>query len=188
MAIWFVLVIGAFMFIWIVTGASDTITTTVLALLGIGATTALGAAAIDTRETDAASTKLLTRLRDKGDVDLKIAAVEAGADWNRDPVKANDWASLVTLRDKALADIEKLKAVLQPPRSRGWWNDLILDEDGGHSFHRFQIVVWTIVLVFLFLYSVWSRLSMPEFSTTLLAVMGISGGTYLGFKFPENQS
>jgi hypothetical protein len=69
-----------------------------------------------------------------------------------------------------------------------WWSDLIRDEDGGHSFHRFQICVWTIVLVFLFLNSVWSRLSMPEFSATLLAVMGISGCTYPGFKIPENQA
>jgi len=188
MAIWFVLVIGAFMFIWIVTGASDTITPTVLALLGIGATTALGAAAIDTRETNAASGKLVGRLREKGDIDLKIAAVEAATDWKKDPAKVSEWASLISLHDKAAADIEKLKAVLQPPRSRGWWSDLIRDEDGGHSFHRFQIFVWTIVLVFLFLYSVWSRLSMPEFSATLLAVMGISGGTYLGFKIPENQA
>jgi hypothetical protein len=26
---------------------------------------------------------------------------------------------------------------------------------------------------------------MPDFSTTLLALMGISGGTYLAFKVPE---
>jgi hypothetical protein len=29
---------------------------------------------------------------------------------------------------------------------------------------------------------------MPEFSTTLLALMGISSGTYLGFKIPERQN
>ncbi|MBC7789818.1 MAG: hypothetical protein H7Z74_07715 [Anaerolineae bacterium] len=188
MAIWFVLVIGAFVFIWIVTGASDTITPTVLALLGIGAGTALGAAALDTRETNAASAKLVTRLREKADISQRISTLEATAGWDTDPGKVSEWASLTSLRDKADADIDKLKAVLQPPRSRGWWNDIIRDEDGGHSFHRFQVFVWTIVLVFLFVYSVWSRLSMPEFSATLLAIMGISGGTYLGFKFPESQS
>jgi hypothetical protein len=26
---------------------------------------------------------------------------------------------------------------------------------------------------------------MPEFDTTLLGLMGISSGTYIGFKFPE---
>lgn len=29
---------------------------------------------------------------------------------------------------------------------------------------------------------------MPEFDGTLLALMGISSGTYLGFKIPERQS
>jgi hypothetical protein len=28
---------------------------------------------------------------------------------------------------------------------------------------------------------------MPEFSTTLLGLMGISSGTYLGFKLPEKK-
>jgi hypothetical protein len=29
---------------------------------------------------------------------------------------------------------------------------------------------------------------MPEFGATLLALMGISAGTYLGFKIPEKQA
>ena len=29
---------------------------------------------------------------------------------------------------------------------------------------------------------------MPEFSDTLLALMGISAGTYIGFKIPERQT
>ena len=188
MAVWFVLVIGAFSFIWLVTGASDTITSTVLTLLGIGAGTALGAAAIDTKTANAAPSKLRVRLAQKVDLDQRIAAIETVANWEQDQAKATEWASLVSLRDNAEADISKLRAVLQPPASRGWWKDIISDEDGGYSFHRFQIFVWTVVLVGLFLISVWSRLSMPEFGATLLAVMGISGGTYLGFKIPENQT
>jgi hypothetical protein len=50
------------------------------------------------------------------------------------------------------------------------------------------MLVWTLVLGILFIYSVWYRLSMPEFSATLLALLGISSGTYLGFKIPENQN
>jgi hypothetical protein len=187
MAVWFVLVIGAFVFIWLVTGASDTITPTVLGLLGIGAATALGAAAIDNKVANKAPTKLNIRLREKAEAELKIAAIEQINGWETDPAKAADWASLTSLRDAADADIEKLMAVLQPPKSQGWWKDIITDEEDGYSFHRFQIFVWTIVLIFLFLISVWSRLSMPEFGATLLAVMGISGGTYLGFKLPENK-
>jgi hypothetical protein len=32
---------------------------------------------------------------------------------------------------------------------------------------------------------VYNDFAMPEFSPTLLGLMGISSGTYLGFKFPE---
>ena len=39
---WFILVTASFVFIWLVTGAVDTITGSLLALVGIGAGTALG--------------------------------------------------------------------------------------------------------------------------------------------------
>ena len=47
MAFWFFLVVAAYSFIWLITGASDTISGSVLALIGIGSGTALGAAAVD---------------------------------------------------------------------------------------------------------------------------------------------
>jgi hypothetical protein len=39
-----------------------------------------------------------------------------------------------------------------------------------------------------FVAGVYNSLAMPEFSTTLLALLGISAGTYLSFKFPERQN
>ena len=57
--------------------------------------------------------------------------------------------------------------------------------DNGVSFHRAQMVVWTVVLVVVFVLAVRDDVLMPEFETTLLALMGISSGTYIGFKFPE---
>jgi hypothetical protein len=47
--------------------------------------------------------------------------------------------------------------------------------------------VWTLVLGVIFCVSVYNSLEMPEFSATLLGLMGISSGTYLGFKVPEKQ-
>ena len=55
------------------------------------------------------------------------------------------------------------------------------------SFHRFQIFAWTIVLIAVFIASVYNGLAMPEFDAKLLALMGISGGTYIGFKLPNQQ-
>jgi hypothetical protein len=59
--------------------------------------------------------------------------------------------------------------------------DILADTD-GISVHRFQIFVWTIVLGIIFLRSVVTELSMPEFNGTLLALMGISSATYVGAK------
>jgi hypothetical protein len=72
--------------------------------------------------------------------------------------------------------------------SRGFWRDLVLGDDGVVALDRLQIVVWTIVLSGVFVTSVLWDLIMPEFNTTLLALMGISSGTYLGFKLPPKQS
>jgi len=132
MSFWFFMVIAAYVFMWLITDELDTITDSVLGLIGIGAATALGAALIDKNKT-----------APKPD--------EPGG------------------------------------KSRGFLNDVMSDPNGV-SLHRFQMFVWTLVLGILFLYSVWYRLSMPDFSATLLALLGISAGTYLGFKIPEKQS
>jgi hypothetical protein len=70
-------------------------------------------------------------------------------------------------------------------KSQGWWRDLVADERGSAvALDRLQIVVWTVVLSGVFLTSVIWDLTMPEFNATLLALMGISSGTYIGFKLP----
>ena len=69
-------------------------------------------------------------------------------------------------------------------RSIGFVKDLFSDGD-GISFHRFQIIVWTVVLGIVFVKVVHSDLAMPDFDATLLGLIGLSSGTYIGFKFPE---
>lgn len=68
--------------------------------------------------------------------------------------------------------------------SQNWFFDIIQDDSGTVALHRLQIVIWTIVLGAMFVVTVCRKLTMPEFSGTLLALMGISGGTYIGFKIP----
>jgi hypothetical protein len=65
--------------------------------------------------------------------------------------------------------------------------DILSDSHGGVSIHRFQMFAWTLVLGVIFVGSVYTDLSMPEFNATLLGLMGISSGTYLGFKVPEKK-
>ena len=47
------------------------------------------------------------------------------------------------------------------------------------------MAVWTVVLGFVFVTTVYRTLAMPDFSATLLGLMGISSGTYVGFKIPD---
>jgi hypothetical protein len=75
----------------------------------------------------------------------------------------------------------------KPQTSQGFWKDLLNNsEHNGPGLHRLQLIIWTVILTVVFIVSVHSRLSMPQFSNVLLALQGISSGTYLGFKFPEN--
>jgi opacity protein-like surface antigen len=132
MAFWFFLVICGYVFCWLITKELDTITDSVLALIGIGSGTALGAALIDT-------------------------TTSPGAQLTATP-------------------------------SRGFLRDVLGDTGGGISMHRFQMFAWTLVLGIIFVSSVYAQLAMPNFNATLLGLMGISSGTYLGFKFPEKKT
>lgn len=129
MSFWFFLVVAAYIFMWMITDELDTITSSVLALIGIGAGTALAATLIDQK-----------------------------------------------------------KNTPQPDQpggtTTGFLNDVMSDPT-GISLHRFQMFVWTLVLGMIFCGNVYKNLEMPEFSATLLGLMGISSGTYLGFKVPE---
>jgi hypothetical protein len=53
-----------------------------------------------------------------------------------------------------------------------------------YSFHRFQMLAWTLMLGFVFVIKVSADRAMPEFNAMTLGLLGISAGTYLGFKFP----
>jgi hypothetical protein len=130
LAFWSFLVVTAYLFLWMVTEELDTITGSVLALLGIGAGTALSSSVIAAGKGTAAT-------------------VTTG--------------------------------------SRGFLLDLLTDS-GGVSLYRFQMFIWTLVLGIIFVVSIYQKLDMPEFSATLLGLMGISSGTFLGAKFPEDRT
>ena len=85
----------------------------------------------------------------------------------------------------ALAAVAMTSPSRRGPRaSKGFVHDLISDDRGIVALDRLQVVVWTLVLGGIFLTAVLWDLTMPEFSATMLALMGISSGTYIGFKLP----
>lgn len=158
-AIWFFVVVGSYLFIGLVTG--DYVTSlngTALTLLGITSATLAASAAID----------LSNKNKDPGgaarnnaitNITAAIAGGNAGAD--------------------ADSQLKKLNG-----QSEGWLTDVLSTAD-GIDFHRYQILVWTIVLSVIFIAEVWEKLAMPEFNDTLLALQGLSAATFIGLKIPE---
>lgn len=201
-AVWFFLVLGSFVFIYLITGDYGTITPQALILMGIGTGTALGAAMIDASKRSTADDQLaaLTPKHDKlvaeiADLQPKIAAL--GAKQAAGTATAVELQELSTSRVElaskqaeltALANsIADANSALSKPVSEDFVTDLLSDVN-GINFHRFQMLTWTVVLGGIFVLGVYRSLAMPEFDATLLALMGISAGTYLGFKIPERQN
>jgi hypothetical protein len=76
----------------------------------------------------------------------------------------------------------------KPFVSQGWLKDLTTDINGP-TVHRIQVLCWTVALGVVFIAGVYRDLAMPpDFSATLLALMGISGAGYVGFKWPEKNN
>lgn len=158
LAWWFILILGSYLFIWLLTGDRDTITGSVLVLLGISAATTVASSTINTTVQERRAERVSTLT-----AQAAMAPPEAAA-------------QLVA----EAANVTRSMAQGLP----SFFNDLISDDAGRPAMHRYQNVVWTVVLGIFFVYSVATDLTMPQFSDTLLALMGISAGTYIGVKGP----
>jgi hypothetical protein len=196
MAFWFFLVYASYITIWLITNALDTITASLLALIGISAGTALSEAMIDSGKDTAKAGQVQDLTAEKQALEQSIPELQSqiAAVTAKDAITPGDLTNRDSL-SKQLQDSRTRLAVvnqqiqaLTPPASAGisagFLRDILTDAS-GYSFHRFQIFAWTLVLGVIFVSSVYNELTMPEFSTTLLGLMGISSGTYIGFKFPE---
>jgi len=143
MAWWFFLIIIGFVMIWLISGDQDTISASLLTLMGISGGTALGSSLIEQNP--------------------KTPPAPAGGGGAAPPPPPPP----------------------APPVSRGWLKDILGDSSGGIVLHRLQVVLWTLVLGIMLVVAVVTSLTMPAFNTTLVTLMGISSGTYVGFKFAE---
>jgi hypothetical protein len=198
MAFWFFLIYASYTTIWLITDALDTITASLLALMGISAGTALGEALIDNGKETAKTNQVRDLTSEKQAIEQTITQLQTQVDGinalpsptvtdqaNRDAINRQ----LIEGRTR-IGQIDQqlytLSAESAPMVSQGFLRD-ILSDSSGYSFHRFQIFAWTIVLGIIFVSSVYNGLTMPEFSPTLLGLMGLSAGTYIGFKFPEQK-
>ena len=156
-ASWFFIITASYLLIGIVTGDfSNSINSTALILLGIGAGTVVGSAAIDASKIEQRKTDLAT---EKGN--LTAAAANS-------PAAQNAQAKIDALSGKSVNFLQD-----------------ILSDGNGVNFHRFQLAAWTLVLSIIFIKEVYVDLAMPTFNQTLMGLIGLSAGTYLGLKIPE---
>jgi hypothetical protein len=168
MAFWGLLVLVSFCAVWALTHTVEYLPVQTLMLMGISGATGIAAVMIGSGK-DTPAQRL------------------AKLDVERDPLLASQAAGPLAPADALrLAELDRQRQRLldfttRPPR---FWRD-ICDDGEGVSFHRIQVVLWTLALGVVFVWTVAKQLSMPEFPETLLLLMGISSGTYLGFKFPE---
>jgi hypothetical protein len=185
MAFWTFLVSGALAFLFLVTWNENTISSGVLVLIGISFGTTLMAATADR----VAPTATDVTVAEKDAADKSAAAREAAdkaaaeTDATKKPAADKEAADKAFAAKYAADKAASLKAGISqiPQPTKGFLADL-LTEGTGPSFHRYQMVLFTVILAVIFVAKTASTLVMPEFDTTLLGLMGISSGTYLGFK------
>lgn len=170
MAFWGVIVFVSTVAVLFITRTLERIPLQTLGLLGISGATGLGAMLIGR---DDAAKKRVAKVKNPTLLRREMKALLAKG---------------VTLPDEdkpPTPEQERLKALDDHLNRMNFFRD-ICDDGTGPSFHRVQVVLWTLLLGGVFLFSVGHVMSMPEFPESLLLLMGISNATYLGFKVPED--
>jgi hypothetical protein len=188
MALWFVTVVCGVLFTYAVTGDIAPIPDGVLILMGIGAGTAVSSFAIDAvnipgSKVDYEAVKLQESALSQAATTAKTNAEKARTANPADPnIQALDKAAAEA---KAAADdISAKRRSFETRATRHFFYD-ILSDGNGIAFHRLQVFAWTMTYWFMFIAALWHKITLIDFGVTQLALMGISGATYLGFKLSE---
>ena len=185
MAFWFFIVFGGFLYVWLVAGDLAVLTPGVLGLIGISAATGLVATSVATAKKPAVPAELSKLEQEKIGLDTQLNELEVHIGVTPTPANLESLKVEQAQKKKRLAVIEAtITELTTVPASAGFFQD-ILSTGGEVSLPRFQMMAWTLVLGIVFLHSVFTTLNMPEFDAVLLGLMGLSSGTYVGFKFPS---
>ncbi len=187
MAFWGLLVVLSFTGIWILTGTMERIPSQALILLGISGATGLSSVMIGKSK----RAEILAKITEE---ETELTTLELEEQKLQEQKINHPAAFLQASQDRLMAikpeidikskEIDKLSKQADAGKSKGFWRDICNDGNGA-SFHRLQVVIWTLVLGAVFVQNVLHMVSMPEFPDTLLTLLGISNATYVGFKIPE---
>jgi hypothetical protein len=177
---WFFAILGAFMFIVATTGDPNAaLNGTALTLIGISAATAGASAVVNASqagEKQAAEQHMQEQVAQQ---EQQVAAIAAQA--QAVPAAQDQLAQANTLLARKRDLLLRLRT---PFQAENFLKDILSDAD-GISIHRFQMVVWTLVLSFIFVKGVYNDMAMPDFDSNLLTLQGISAATFVGLKMAE---
>jgi hypothetical protein len=183
MALWFYLALAAYVYICVSTHQIHIPMGSVLGLLGISSTTGLAAVFVDKGKEASSQNQRTSLLTEQAALNARTKELQSVV------ISPGSAAETELVQKKSrLAEVDAALAQLpedpRPATTKNFIKDILNDGDTV-SFHRFQMVIWSIVLGAVFVWAVYRNMSMPEFDASLLTLMGISSGTYVGFKFPE---
>jgi len=176
MALWVFVVSYFYLFLWIFSGVTPQITPSVLVALLISSSTCFGGAFIDSRER-----QLIVDIRTETIcIKEQIESVRRVLERTSDPDgRERQVDRLVQLEAQHSMLTTYLPGQEKP--SRGFISDILSDNE-GLSFSRFQLVIWTMILLMVFLSSMYDVFAIPNLDVPLLLLMCIGSVTYLGFK------
>ncbi len=189
MAFWSFLIISSYLALFIITKEFPPITGSVLTLIGISSGTALGSVLINYSKIADVKQRENLLSAEKTMLQQRIDEIQKIFKSNPAPVNSSELQREMDIKQSRLFEIAQMKPSVPLDllySSKGFFKDMLSDSN-GISLYRFQITVWTLVIGYIFVFNVWDNLAMPQFDNTLLALMGISSGTYLGFKIPEQK-
>ena len=196
MAFWFTLIFAAFVVLFFLLQDTNTISSQALILMGISGSTAAAAVAIDVAKNspadDANSALQALGLNTYDDVQrVQQEILNRQQELDGLPPPPSQIPTTDQRRAQLQIEINDRNSILRtyydktlPFVSQGWFKDVTTDINGP-TVHRLQVVFWTGTLGAIFLYFVYRNLAMPPFNATLLTLMGISSGSYVGFKIQE---
>lgn len=178
MAFWLFVVVSSFLFLFVATQKVTVLNVTCLWLIGIGSGTALGAAIItpgDTNNQIAANKAIQSKAaEDRKRLGGLLQKKRRGE--KLDPEQQTELETLEKV-PQSYTGFASLRQMLM---------DVISDDTEGVAIYRFQMLAWTIALGFVFIFKVAVDRSIPTFDVATLGLLGISSGTYLGFKLQND--
>lgn len=162
-AFWLLLVLACLISIFVITGSLERLPTQVLILLGISSATSFAAKIVGNTKATSLHAEATQLVADAA-VDPATFAVGTGP-----------------------ARLEKVSRALTPKASsaRDFLRDICSDGDGV-SIYRVQVVLFTVTLGGVFVWTVCQVVAMPEFPPELLTLLGLSNSTYVALKVPES--